>query len=361
MNIKSLNKYGLTTRSNDFVENNAYFIIPRGDTLPPYSASTNQAVFGNAQIVANGGYKFCYILPTSTDSNGNTAVFYDGNAYPLNPGAFLEGGNSYGHTYTPYFITNSSGNSIIGNAIYTIQYNGSFTPPVGDPDNVTTVNVVVTMIQPAAVTFTFSYQIFPQSTLQVTYSFNDQVITYNGSGYDMGQNFTTNSDVAPVFSYVGTNSTTYGPSSKPPVNSGTYKVTATCNADYVYPAITATANLTIQKITSLTGFAFTTSQSYYTGNPVPLTCLTTPAGLGYTVLYNGSTTPPTNIGSYVVQTQIVDPNVDPNATGAIIQGTYNIVRSNQIPNTAANSTTIVRATYSAATQKFLVDFVGTYQ
>src|SRR5206468_822273 len=56
------------------------------------------------------------------------------------------------------------------------------------------------------------------------------------------------------------------------------------------------------------------------GTPKPATATTSPAGLTVvTVTYNGSTTPPTNAGSYAVLASLSNPNYQaPNASGTLV-------------------------------------------
>jgi Pectinesterase/MBG domain/Immunoglobulin domain len=55
----------------------------------------------------------------------------------------------------------------------------------------------------------------------------------------------------------------------------------------------------------------------YTGSPTPATVTTNPGGLGVEVTYNGSTTPPTAIGSYAVVATVQDANYQGTATGTL--------------------------------------------
>jgi hypothetical protein len=55
----------------------------------------------------------------------------------------------------------------------------------------------------------------------------------------------------------------------------------------------------------------------YDGAPEPATATTVPAGLAVTLTYDGSTTAPTNVGSYAVVGTVVDPNYLGTATGTL--------------------------------------------
>src|SRR5205814_6919735 len=56
----------------------------------------------------------------------------------------------------------------------------------------------------------------------------------------------------------------------------------------------------------------------YTGSPVAPAVTTDPAGLGVQVTYNGSTTPPTAIGSYAVVATVQDDNYQGTAAGTLV-------------------------------------------
>lgn len=249
----------------------------------------------------------------------------------------------------------------VQNLSFNIKYNGSLTPPTGSASQATTINVVVTMSGPVVSTVSFSYVILPPAQQQATATFKGYTKTYDGSSYNMAEQFSTNSTETPVFTYTGEPGTTYGPSSAPPVNAGKYRVNVSVPSNATFSSASATAYLTINTLKNVSNFIFNTKQTYYSGSARPLTCSVTPSTLQYTVYYNGSTQAPSSIGSYSVVARITDTNVDQTATNTQIVGTYSIVRSSQIASTAANSTTLIRATYVSSIDKFLVDFIGTYQ
>jgi pectin methylesterase-like acyl-CoA thioesterase len=56
----------------------------------------------------------------------------------------------------------------------------------------------------------------------------------------------------------------------------------------------------------------------FNGSPAAVTVTTEPAGLPYTVTYNGSTQPPTAIGTYPVVVTVNDPNYQGTATGTLV-------------------------------------------
>ena len=75
------------------------------------------------------------------------------------------------------------------------------------------------------------------------------------------------------------------------------------NANYS-AASEVTTSFTVGKLT--VGIVVNNLNQTYTGSPCLVTVTTYPAGLTSTVTYNGSTTPPTNAGSYTVLATITD-------------------------------------------------------
>src|SRR5947208_18523 len=93
-------------------------------------------------------------------------------------------------------------------------------------------------------------------------------------------------------------SITYNGSATAPTNAGSYPVVASLNHP-LYTASNATGTLTINKAAATLTLSNLTQT--YDGSPKPVTVTTSPAGLsGVSVTYNGSTSAPTDIGSYSV-------------------------------------------------------------
>ena len=106
----------------------------------------------------------------------------------------------------------------------------------------------------------------------------------------------------------------YNGSSTPPTDAGSYPVTATIT-DPNYQG-SATGTLVIAKAIAtveITGLTTT-----YDGDPKPVTAVTTPTGRAVTFLYDESSTPPTDVGSYPVTATITDPNYQGSATGTLV-------------------------------------------
>ncbi|MFL6337348.1 MAG: pectinesterase family protein [Pyrinomonadaceae bacterium] len=108
----------------------------------------------------------------------------------------------------------------------------------------------------------------------------------------------------------------------------------------------------------------------FNGSPVAVTVTTEPAGLPVTVTYNGSTTPPTAIGSYTVVATVNDPNYQGSTTGTLVidRTPISVILSNLeqtydgSPKAATVSTTpvgpVVNVTYNGSATP--PSAVGTY-
>lgn len=128
-------------------------------------------------------------------------------------------------------------------------------------------------------------------------------------------------------------------SATPPTNAGSYpvivqikegtEVLATLNVQLVIAKATATVSLS-------------NLEQPYDGSPKPVTVTTNPVGLTVVVTYDGSTTPPTNPGSYAVIAVIDNPNYQGSTSGTLkitgathsinlLEG-WNLISFNVTPN-----------------------------
>jgi len=97
---------------------------------------------------------------------------------------------------------------------------------------------------------------------------------------------------------------TYNGSTTPPTNAGTYTVVATIDDNFY--AASKTSTFIIEKAPRVINIS-NVSQTY-DGNPKPVTVSIPSVNVNYDVTYNGSTTPPTNAGTYDVVVTINDIN-----------------------------------------------------
>ncbi len=149
---------------------------------------------------------------------------------------------------------------------------------------------------------------------QSTISIASPTVTFNGTPQTVTVT-TTPPGLPFTLSYNGVGGTSYGPSSTPPTNAGSYIVRATVTESNY--AGTASGTLTILRAQAelmISGLSVVAN-----GTPRPVTVTTSPAGLsGVIVTYTGvgsttygpSTTPPTNAGTYRVAVELNHPNYD---------------------------------------------------
>ncbi|OYV06635.1 MAG: hypothetical protein CFE26_05230, partial [Verrucomicrobiales bacterium VVV1] len=107
---------------------------------------------------------------------------------------------------------------------------------------------------------------------------------------------------------------TYNGSPTVPSAVGSYTVVATVN-DSTYQG-SATGTFIIQKGTA--GISIANVNRIFDGSPKPVAVTTTPAGLPFTISYNGSGTAPSAIGSYPVVVTINSPNYQGTANDTLV-------------------------------------------
>ena len=107
---------------------------------------------------------------------------------------------------------------------------------------------------------------------------------------------------------------TYDGSSTAPTNAGSYAVVGTVsNTNYQG---SASGTLAIGK--ALATVMLGSLSPTYTGSPKAATATTSPAGLAVSFTYDGSSTAPTNAGSYAVVGTINDLNYQGSASGTLV-------------------------------------------
>jgi predicted extracellular nuclease len=108
-------------------------------------------------------------------------------------------------------------------------------------------------------------------------------------------------------------------------DAGSYDVVITNSAGAV---ASNAAILTVNKATAVVTLGDLAQT--YSGTARVASATTTPAGLGVTLTYNGSATPPVNVGSYPVEAKVVDANYVGTGTGTLVvsPATASVVFSN---------------------------------
>jgi hypothetical protein len=149
------------------------------------------------------------------------------------------------------------------------------------------------------------------------------------------------------FSYVGTGSTSYGPTATAPLNAGTYSVTATYDGDTNHSGSMATTTFTISQATSTT----TVSDAGGTYNGLAFAATGTVSGVG------GLSTSPSSF-SYAGTGST---SYGPTASAPVNAGTYSVTASYSGDTNHAGSMATTTFTISQATSTTAVsDAGGTY-
>lgn len=107
---------------------------------------------------------------------------------------------------------------------------------------------------------------------------------------------------------------TYEGTSTPPTNAGSYAVVATI-VDGVYSG-TASGTLVVAKATA--ALTLNGLDQVYTGTPRTVTATTNPASLSASITYEGSSTAPTDHGTYAVVATINDANYEGTKSGSLV-------------------------------------------
>src|SRR5437667_189396 len=200
---------------------------------------------------------------------------------------------------TPKYATATTNPA--GLSVVSITYNGSPTAPT----DIGSYSVVASLDNPY-----YSGNAIGTLNIQgdATITLSNLTQTYNGSPEPVTAT-TSPAGLSGV-------SITYNGSTTAPTNSGSYSVVASLN-NALYTAPNATGTLTINKATATITLSNLTQR--YDGSPNPVTATTNPAGLsGVSITYDGSTTAPSNAGSYAVVASLNNANyAAANVTGTL--------------------------------------------
>lgn len=121
---------------------------------------------------------------------------------------------------------------------------------------------------------------------------------------------------------------TYNGSTTPPTNAGTYTVVATINDNFYQGSVTGT--FTIEQLS--TTITLSNLTQTYDGKPKPVTISIPLTNINYTVTYNGSMTPPTDVGTYNVVVTINDPNYQGTKTATLTIAPQTLSITTQCPS-----------------------------
>jgi hypothetical protein len=218
-------------------------------------------------------------------------------------------------------ITFKDGTTSLGSAVTNSLGVAVFSPELPMPYGSRSITAVFAPVGPSNVSTATS----PVLTQTVNQNANAIVLTNLTQSYDGTPKsptaITVPSGRTVNFTYTGTSL----PASTAPTNAGTYGVTGTIS-DPVWGG-TASGTFTINKGNATITIAGT--NRFIDGTPKPVTVTTVPAGLSYTLTYNGSTTAPSALGSYAVAVTVNNPNWAGSATDTL-----------NISNAAVTTTTL---------------------
>ncbi|MCF7789341.1 MAG: MBG domain-containing protein [Prosthecobacter sp.] len=133
--------------------------------------------------------------------------------------------------------------------------------------------------------------------------------------------YTTTGFPAPTFSVTagalptGLNLSAGGVIMGTPTAAGTFTGTVTASNGI---GTAATQNFSIVVAKATAGLVLNGLLQTYNGSPKPVSATTTPSGLTVSITYDGSSTAPTNHGSYVIAASINDANYSGEASGTLI-------------------------------------------
>ena len=191
-----------------------------------------------------------------------------------------------------------------GLGVVTITYDGSATAPTNAGSYAVAANLDNANYTAPEATGTLVINKAP-----ATINLSNLIQTYDGTP----KSATATTDPAGL----GVVTITYDGSTTAPTNAGSYAVAANLdNANYTAPE--ATGTLVINKAPATINLSNLIQT--YDGTPKSATATTDPAGLGVvTITYDGSTTAPTNAGSYAVAANLDNANYTaPEATGTLV-------------------------------------------
>ncbi|GAA0894041.1 hypothetical protein GCM10009122_37210 [Fulvivirga kasyanovii] len=231
-----------------------------------------EATINDANYEGSASGTFEITKATATVSLGTTSVVYNGSP------------QSATATTTPSGLT------------VDFTYDGSGTPP----SEVGTYALEATINDPnytGSASGTFEITKSPATVTLGTTS-----VVYNGSGQSATAT-TTPSGLDLIFTYNG--------STILPVNAGTYALEVTVDDANYQGSASGTFEITKAAATVTLG----TTSVVYSGSPQSATATTTPTGLTVDFTYDGSTTPPTNAGTYALEATINDTNYEGSASG----------------------------------------------
>jgi len=260
-------------------------------TLPPgLSLSSTGVISGNATTA--GTFTGTVIATNSVSTNSQAfSITITKAIATVSPGSLSQ-------TYDGTQRAATSTTTPLGLGV-TYTYNGSSTVPT-NAGTYTVIGTINDANYQGSATWTETV-----AQASATVSLGSLTPTYDGTAHAATAT-TTPAGKTVTFTYNGL--------STAPTNAGTYTVVGTIN-DTNYTG-TGTGSLVIAQASATVSLG--SLAQTYDRNTHPATATTTPAGKTVTFTYNGSSTAPTNAGSYTVVGTINDTNYAGSATGTLV-------------------------------------------
>ena len=316
-NTNGLNTSGLVNQTGGWLFYRTSSSVAWTSNALAYHSNTNDYQFWKGTISNAAAQTYQYYVQLDFDSGARTTYSY----YTNNADGFATTTNPTIAQLSPYTFTVAKASATVTFSNLTQTYNGSARPVAASttpsglstsitydgsssaPTNVGSYTVVATVNDANYVGSATNTLTVVKATATVTFSNLTQ--TYNGSARSVTAS-TTPSGLATSITYNGSSST--------PTNAGSYTVVATVN-DANYQG-SATNTLTVAKA-SATVILGSLNQTY-DGVAKPASATTSPGGLTVNFTYDGSSSAPTNAGSYAVVGTISDPNYTGSSSGTLV-------------------------------------------
>jgi len=265
-----------------------------------FNGSTTSNLNVNNANTTLSGYQFeCVVSNTIAPNAVSNAV-----TLTVNPvGQTVNFPGPGDQTYVTHTIPLSASATSGGSIAYSIQSG----PATVSGNQLTLTGIGTVVIRASQAGSSFYASAFTDATINVSQAtasvfLNSLIATYDGTPKSIAP--TTN----PGSLSFGV---TYNGSSTPPTNAGPYSVVVTVT-DPNYLG-SASGTFTINKANATVNLGSLTAT--YDGSAKSIAPTTTPASLGTSVTYNGSSTAPTNAGTYGVIATVTDSNYQGSASG----------------------------------------------
>jgi hypothetical protein len=315
-NTNGVNTNGLVNQTGGWLFFRTSPAVAWSSNALSYHSNTNDYQFWKGFIsnIPAGNYE--YYLQLDFESGARTTYSY----YTNNADGFATTTNLTTAQASPYSFAVAKASAILTLSGTNQIYNGSARPVTASttpsglatsityngassaPTNAGSYTIVATVNDA-------NYQGSATSTLTVSQASASVSLSGLSQTYD-GTTRTVTATTSPTNLPV---TITYNGASSAPTNAGSYTVVATVN-DANYQGST-TNSLTVAQ--AFATVSLSNLSHVYDGSPKAATVTISPAGLSYSVTYDGSATIPSAVGTYAVEANVTDSNYQGSATGTL--------------------------------------------